>query len=125
MMNDPHGVLEIKCPATAKDTSLEELSKSSKFFLNKADDEFHLKKKNNYYYQVQGQMHITQRTWCDFVVWTPRASEMVVERIAYDSEFWGRMYPKLKAFYFGSMLPELASPRFPSSKHIRDTINDK
>ena len=30
------------------------------------------------------QLHITQRTWCDFVVWTPQASEMVVERIAYD-----------------------------------------
>ena len=31
-MTDPHGVLEIKCPATAKDTSLEKLWRSSKFF---------------------------------------------------------------------------------------------
>ena len=37
---------------------------------------------------------------------------MVVERIVYDSEFWGRMHPKLKTFYFGSMLQELASLRY-------------
>ena len=120
-MNDPHGVLEIKCPATAKDNSLEELSKSSNFFLHKAGGEFHLKRN---YYQVQGQMHITHHKWCDFVVWTPRASEMVVERIVYDPEFWDKMYPRLRAFYFGSMLPELASPRYPSCKHVRDTITD-
>ena len=29
----------------------------------------------------------------------------------YDYEFWGRIYPKLRVFYFGFMLPELASPR--------------
>ena len=76
-MNDPDGVLEIKSPATAKDTSLKELSKSLRFFLYKAGDGFHLKKKN-YYYQVQSQMHITQRSWCNFVVWTPHTLEVVV-----------------------------------------------
>ena len=122
--NDPHGVLEIKCPASAKETSLEELSKSSSFFLHKTGNEYHLKKNNIYYYQVQGQMHVTQRTWCDFVVWTPRDSEMVIERIEYKPEFWGEMYLKLQTFYFNSMLPELASPRYPSCKHVRNNFTN-
>ena len=94
----PSQGLEIKCPATAKDTFLEQLAGSLNFFLHKAGDGFYLKKTNNYYYQVQGQLHTIRIIWCDFVVGTLCISEMVVERIAYDSEFWGRMYPKLNTF---------------------------
>ena len=86
-MNDPHGVLEIKCQQQLKILRWR-CRLTLLIFLYKDGNDFHLKN-NNYYYQVQGQMHITQRTWCDFVIWTPQASEMVVERIAYDSQFWG------------------------------------
>ena len=51
-------------------------------------------------------------------------SEMVVERIVYDSEFWGRMHPKLKTFYFGSMLQELASLRYPLCKVVQDNATN-
>lgn len=31
-----------------------------------------LKKNHSYYFQIQGQLHITQRNLCYFVVWTPK-----------------------------------------------------
>ena len=41
----------------------------------------------------QGQLHVTRKSWCDLVVWTP--SEISVERIQYDDELWrNKMYPK-------------------------------
>ena len=41
-----------------------------------------------YYYHVQGQLQILNRSWCDFYVWTPRLDDMVVERIDRDQSFW-------------------------------------
>ena len=87
-----------KVSSNSKDTSLEQLAGSLNFFLHKAGDGFYLKNTNSYYYQMQGQLHTIRRMWCDFVVGTLCILEMVVERISYDSEFWGRMYPKLNTF---------------------------
>jgi len=33
-----------------------------------------LKKTDNYYYQVQAQLNITERNYCYFVVWTPKGN---------------------------------------------------
>ena len=76
---NPNGLLEIKCPFKAEDTHLVDLCtkpelKPSTFFLqyNKDTAVYQLKRSHQYYYQVQGQLQITKRTWCDFFVWTPR-----------------------------------------------------
>ena len=50
----PYGLVEIKCPACAEKIPLLD----------------QLKKGHNYYYQIQGQLQITCRQWCNFVVWT-------------------------------------------------------
>ena len=53
-------------------------------------------------------MYCTQRLWCDLVV---RTKDMHIERIYYQPEFWlKKVLPKLKAFLFTAILPELASP---------------
>ena len=69
--DDPYGLLEIKCPARAEKTSLLDLATKkevcSSFFLDK---NLLLKRNHTYYYQVQGQLHITCHSYCDFVVWT-------------------------------------------------------
>ena len=41
-----------------------------------------LKKQRNYYYQVQGQMAIASRNWCDFVIYSN--NKVSVERIPSD-----------------------------------------
>ena len=61
-INDPYGLLEVKCPASAESTSLEELCGKSNFFLKYDDGKFHLKKSHDYYCQIQGQLHVTCRS---------------------------------------------------------------
>ena len=39
-----------------------------------------------------------------------RAKDIHIERIYYQKEFWIKVLPKLKEFYFTAILPELASP---------------
>ena len=127
--DNPDGLVEIKCPFRAVDTSLLDLCtkpelKTSNFCLEYKSDtgHFRLKRSHHYYYQVQGQLHVTRRTWCDFFVWTPRQDDRVVEHIAADEVFWNTIYPKLRRFYLGSMLPELVNPRHPSGQPVREYI---
>ena len=125
----PFGLVEIKCPARAEKLSLFKLSTEkqykSNFFLQYADGKYQLKKGHNYYYQIQGQLQITCRQWCDFVVWTPSATvdDLVVQRIYFDDDIWKTtIYPRLYSFYMGSMLPELASPRHLSGQKVREVV---
>ena len=119
---NPHGILEIKCPALARDASIKDLC--SNFFLIYVDTNYKLKLNHNYYYQVQGQMHITKREWCDFVDWSPTDSfRLVIQRIEYDHKFWKeKMYPKLRLFIWAPCcqslpLQGIASLRL-SERHV-------
>ena len=50
-----------------------------------------------YYFQVQGQLAITGKKWCDFVVWTLK-QPMYVERIYFDENLWNDMLNNLSNF---------------------------
>ena len=124
---EPDGVLEIKCPHSAAEkqfTPQEACSLKNfpcKLVTGVREDDIdllRLKRKHNYFYQVQGLMAITGRPWCDFVVWTPKG--LSVERISFDVEFWSTVKPKLVDFHRRAILPELALPRHPSGQPIRE-----
>jgi hypothetical protein len=49
-----------------------------------------LKKNHKYYYQVIGQLHITQRKLCYFVIHTTNWTN--IQEIKYDKEFWKKIW---------------------------------
>ena len=68
-----------------------------------------IKETHFYYAQVQGQMAIGERPWCDFVVFTLKGISVL--HIAFNQEFWtDKLLPKLSHFYDNSVAPELISP---------------
>ena len=97
------GLVEIKCPYKYHAYTPTEVSLKSDFFCEivtqaNGDQMFQLKRNHSYYRQVQGQMAITDRTWCDFVVYTTKG--IAVERIAFDKDFWkNELLPKLVDFF--------------------------
>ena len=115
---DQHGLVEYKCPYSARDTTVDEACQKKDFMSIMKNGEVVLKRTHKYYYQVQGQMAICKRKWCDFVIWTP--SSLTIERITFDNEFWKDTLTKLENFYDHAILPELASPRFPQGQPIRE-----
>ena len=62
------GVLEVKCPYTFKNELITEAAKNSSFCLGIDDGQYFLKRDHVYWHQVQGQMFLTKRTMCYFVV---------------------------------------------------------
>ena len=107
----PLGLLEIKNPHSVKDKTLEEACSRSTFCLELDKDNkiLKLKRKHDYYYQIQCQLYCTDRNWCDFVLRTNK--DIHIERIYRDSRWWGIQLAKLRKFYFQALLPELACPR--------------
>lgn len=67
------GIIEIKCPSSIKNITPQEAAhtKSIKYLIVDKRGNIKLKRTCQYFYQVQGQLHITQRQNCYFIVWTP------------------------------------------------------
>ena len=83
-------------------------AKSPKFFCFLEGEKLKLKRTHNYFCQVQGQMALTEREWCDFIVYTDKG--ISVERIKFDTNFWSNdLLPKL-SFFDNCLAPEIVSP---------------
>lgn len=67
------------------------------FFIDVKGDLLCLKTSHPYYHQIQGQLHICNKTWCDLIVWT--TVDCVVIRIVKDPE-WTVNIANLVDFYF-------------------------
>jgi len=82
------------------------------------DKNVQLKRTSNYYYQVQGQLAITEKQFCEFIVYTD--ADFFVERITFDKDLWDNvMVPKLEWFYMECLLPELLDSRIQRGMKVR------
>lgn len=113
-------IIEVKCPKTCSEmTPLQGISNGKIKFAKMEKGRMKLLKNHNYYYQVQGQLHVTRRKKCYFIVWTPKGMEY--ELIRRDDNFWAvECHEQLKNFYMNCLLPELVDPQYPQGKDIID-----
>ena len=96
---NPFGFLEIKCPYTARNILPSEACNDGSFccYMDSKTSTPTLKRSHSYYCQIQGQMAIGERPWCDFVVYTKKGIH--VERVGFDETFWkDELLPKLRHF---------------------------
>ena len=94
------GVIEIKCPYSGRECHPKDLR--GKLFLN---SDGRLKHSHKYYTQIQGQLAVTDRSFCDFIVWTPKGFEQ--ERVVVNASFWEKVQRKLTCFFVEHLLPEI------------------
>ena len=100
------GLLEIKCPYNGRNAHPDNLRSSKMSFLNSQG----LVKTHKYYTQVQGQLLVCEKQFCDFVVWTTRG--LIVERIYIDVRFTVKLSRKLTEFYVEKLLPMILTRRY-------------
>ncbi|XP_053391673.1 uncharacterized protein LOC123543053, partial [Mercenaria mercenaria] len=113
-MDNKDGVLEIKCPYKYRMESPLSAAQNKDFFCELVNGELKLKRNHPYYFQVQGQMAVTHRKWCDFFVWTLNGYS--VERIQFDFDFWQKMHEKLTSFFMQFVIPEIFTRRVKRGK---------
>ena len=78
------GVIEVKCPYSCKQKSIEQRTEDSQFFLKQNEKgDLYLDPYHTYYFQVQAQLKFCSASYADFVVWTEK--ELFVQRIFHSS----------------------------------------
>ncbi|XP_022807132.1 uncharacterized protein LOC111344187 isoform X1 [Stylophora pistillata] len=104
-----YGCGEVKCPYCIEGTDFKNYCEKKSSCLQWNGEKFSLKKNHSYYYQVQQQLHITKRAYCDFVVFSisKNGSKLVQERIFPDSEHFALQVAKLSLFWRTCILPEV------------------
>jgi len=113
-LDRPFAFLEVKCPHAHRNNTPEEASLTSGFccsleLSSDGTQRLILRRNHIYYAQVQGQMAVGDRPWCDFVVYTTKG--ISVQRIEFDKDYWEKtLLPKLIEFYNNILGPEIASP---------------
>jgi hypothetical protein len=126
-------VVEIKCPLSAANMSpVDAVLNGTISYIDaekiqrkkgkKQQDqyEFSMKKKHNYYYQIQSQLHYSNREKCIFAVYTLIEPCILAIEVKRDESFYAQMEPKLVKFFMGCMLPEIVSPMYPRQKEKKD-----
>jgi len=113
---DGNGLVEIKCPYKHRFNTLEEAFKDTTLCCEMLNGHMKLRRRHAYYYQIQGQLALTGRAWCDYFVWTLKANS--VERIWFDQAFCDEMVKKLNSFYLRAVIPELFSERIKRGKAL-------
>ena len=69
-----------------------------------------INKSHQYYYQIQQQAFVTDRTWCDFLV-RGSNNELFQQRVPFNTAWWKEKLVHLENFFDQYILPELAYPR--------------
>ncbi|KAL1471063.1 hypothetical protein MTO96_040130 [Rhipicephalus appendiculatus] len=110
-------IVEVKCPLKYKEQ--EPLEAARNFSEKKQRDGAPVpSRSHSYFYQVQGQLHITRRIICDFVVYTTK--DIHVQEVRRDDAFWRtKMEPFLLRFYKDCVLPEIVDSRLARSMAVR------
>ena len=103
--------VEVKCPYCAKDSKLIEYAgEQPSSCLEMYEGQLRLDRSHQYYYQVQCQLLVCEKEYCDLIVWTQRDCHM--ERIACDEAVCSEVINKGKNFFINIILPELVGKTF-------------
>lgn len=99
------GVAEFKCPMIPKcDLCTDFCLCKLPVFLRNEDGILSLNRNHAYFAQIQGQMAITGRFWCDFFVYTCNGN--FSERIEFDKDYYDDLQCDLDSFFNLYILPE-------------------
>ena len=99
------GCMEIKCPFCSRDKTIKEAVDQGKFCLIEDEGDIKLDKQHSYFYQIQTQLHVTKKDYCDFYVWTSK--DYHLERVVKNAETWNHIVHKSTQLFKLCVLPEL------------------
>ena len=107
---DNYTIIEVKCPYASRSRPINEITVP---YLQRDDQgALKLKTSHSYYYQVQGQLLLSGRLRCLFIVYTGYTEEeLIVVDIAADAEFQMNMIDKLRNFFNSSFCPALIAEK--------------
>lgn len=109
-------IVSIKCPLKAYKQSIDAARMQ---FWKKKSGERTINKKSAWYFEVQGDLHVTKRNFAYLMIWLGENQYEVVKVKRDDEFFKNEMKEKLEFFYKEAMLKELANSRREREMELR------
>ena len=69
------------------------------------DDEVTMAKEHPYYYQIQSQLAICEKDYCDFIIWSKKS--LIVKRVYLEHQCWSKIVERTTIFHKNVIMPEL------------------
>ena len=96
------GCVEVKCPYCKRNDTVDEASNSeSNFWIQSGI----LSITHPYYAQIQTQMNVCNRKYCDFFLWTKK--DYFCQRVMQDKDIWKTYVGKAQLVFRNGVLPEI------------------
>lgn len=100
-----NAIVEVKCPYSFRnDDLIDVLSEKSDYVVKFDRGDCVVNKNHPYYHQIQGQLHLTKRVLCYFVLWSTKS--MVVLNVLIEPS-WSSNICVLKKFYCDHFIPDV------------------
>ncbi|KAJ8321536.1 hypothetical protein KUTeg_000912 [Tegillarca granosa] len=110
-----NGLLEVKTIMAPKcDTCFAFCYCNLPSFFYNCNNSLNIKKNHSYFCQMQGQMAITHRNWCDLFVYSVNGSYK--ERVYFDKDYYDKIFVNLKYFFKTFVAPEIFSKSLQKSQ---------
>ena len=106
------GLVEIKCPFTAKDLHPDAIREEQHLCLAVKD----MSTSQSYCTQIQSQLVISERHYCHLAVWTNKG--IAIERVYQDVNFTEKLTRKLTTLYVDYIIPQLVPVEMPSQAGV-------
>ena len=92
------GLLEIKCSFTHQNVTPRQACEDRHYHVYLDENsEVKLKTSSSWYLQIQAQLGVCKRPWCDFVLFTKRG--YAVDRVLFDKELYVEIVNKSRKFF--------------------------
>ena len=109
------GLTEVKCPYSVRGLSAEEWKLN---WLKYENQQVTISREHSYFYQIQAQLAICEKKYCDLVVWSDKS--LIVKRIFPDPVFWEKVLNKANTFHKQIIMPELVAKFFTRCKLLNN-----
>ena len=119
-----NGCLEIKCPFESREKFVFEILGCNDSYLE-GDVKNRIKLKTTHlycYHQIQCQLNVTDRKYCNFYVWTKKGYHY--ERVFPDTEFWIKNKNTCESFFRICLLPALTGKFYSITKTVLASMDN-
>lgn len=104
------GMIEIKCPDKIYRGLIEHLRRMENGWNPPTGYHDHIY--DTHYCQMQGGMVITNKEWCDYVVYATESKQVFTDRLSFNRSFWDyELYPGICSFLDEKLYPLLGDKR--------------
>jgi hypothetical protein len=115
------GIINIKNPVVMYDSLNNHMDKIDTGW--RPPPFYHSHIREAYYAEIQGTMKITEKSFCDFIVYSSESNLSYVERIPFDQVYWDNiLWPKIQNFLDNVMEPLVVEHQYSNLLHEESKI---